>query len=67
MGHESHRRSLAKAISWRVVGTLDTFLISWLVTGEPIVAAAISAIEVFTKIALFYLHERGWSKIRWGK
>lgn len=64
---ESHRRSFAKAVSWRVLGSIDTFLISWIVTGHPVVAATISAIEVFTKILLFYGHERVWGLIRWGR
>jgi uncharacterized membrane protein len=64
---EAHRRSVAKAISWRVTGSLDTFLISWLVTGKPLIAATISAIEVVTKIILYYFHERIWLKIRWGR
>ena len=64
---DSHRRSLLKAISWRVTGSVDTFVISWIVTGHPILALTISGIEVFTKIFLFYLHERIWHRIRWGK
>ncbi|MFM9889490.1 MAG: DUF2061 domain-containing protein [Rickettsiales bacterium] len=64
---DSHRRSLVKAVSWRITGSIDTFLISWLVTGHPIIALSISAIEVFTKIFLFYLHERIWHRVRWGR
>lgn len=64
---EAHRRSFAKAVSWRILGSIDTFLISWLITGKPVIAATISAIEVFTKILLFYGHERVWSRIRWGR
>lgn len=64
---EFHRRSLAKAVSWRVTGSIDTFLIGWLVTGNPIIAGTISAIEVLTKIILFYLHERAWGKVKWGR
>jgi uncharacterized membrane protein len=64
---ESHRRSLVKAVTWRVTGSIDTFLISWLVTGNPIIAGTISAIEIVTKVFLYYLHERVWGKIRWGK
>jgi uncharacterized membrane protein len=60
-------RSLAKAVSWRITGTVDTFLISWLITGQPIIALSISAVEVLTKIALFWSHERLWNRITWGK
>ena len=64
---ESHSRSIAKAISWRVTGTVDTFLISWLITGKPLLATGIAATEVMTKIVLFYGHERIWTRIRWGR
>ena len=64
-GADSHKRALAKAVSWRAVGTLDTFLWSWIVTGQPGHAGAIASLETFTKIALYYLHERLWRLIRW--
>ena len=64
---ESHRRSLTKAVTWRVTGTIDTFIVSWLLTGEPKIALSIAGIEFFTKIFLYYSHERVWNKIKWGK
>jgi uncharacterized membrane protein len=60
-------RSLAKALTWRTTGTIDTFLISWLVTGKPSTAGLIAGVEVMTKIALYYFHERAWNKIKWGR
>ncbi len=64
---DSHARSLAKAVSWRTLGTLDTFAISWLITGTAALAGGIAATEVATKVALFYLHERAWNRVRWGR
>lgn len=64
---DAHARSFAKAVSWRVTGSIDTFLIGWLVTGSPLIAGTISAIEIVTKIFLFYGHERIWSRIAWGR
>lgn len=64
---EKSRRSVAKAVSWRMLGTLDTFLLSWLITGEWRLAAAIGGTEVVTKMILFYLHERVWARVRWGR
>jgi len=64
-GVDSHGRALAKAVTWRVVGTLDTFLWSWLFTGHAGKAGAIASTEVLTKIALYYLHERVWRLVRW--
>jgi len=59
-GKDSNLKSLAKSISWRVVGTLDTMVISFFVTGQLLMAVSIGSIEVVTKIALYYLHERAW-------
>lgn len=64
---ESHSRSFAKAISWRVTGSIDTFVLSWLITGSAKFAGTIASTEVITKIVLFYFHERVWALARWGK
>lgn len=65
-GKEKHSRSIAKAISWRMLGSIDTFLLSWLFTGNPAAAGAIASTEVVTKILLYYFHERLWSSFAWG-
>lgn len=54
--------SLAKTISWRIVGTLDTMFISWIITGEVTLAISIGAVEVVTKMLLYYAHERLWER-----
>ncbi len=64
---ETHKRSVTKAITWRATGTIDTFLISWLITGELTLAGGIAGTEVMTKVVLFYLHERAWTRIDWGR
>ena len=66
---ESERpiRSLAKAVSWRITGSIDTMLLSWLFTGDLRIAAAIGLTEVLTKTVLYYLHERAWNRIRLGR
>jgi len=61
------RRSAAKAITWRVLATFDTFIISWLITGRLEWATAIAGVEVLTKVFIYYLHERMWSRVKWGK
>jgi uncharacterized membrane protein len=63
----SHARSLIKSISWRAVGSLDTFILSFLVTGNVKHAASIASIEVLTKVVLYYLHERVWRRVSWGR
>ena len=65
-GVESHPRSIIKAVSWRAVGSIDTFVLSFLFSGSAKMAGAIAGTEVITKIALFYFHERAWSLVRWG-
>ena len=64
-GREAHSRSLAKAVSWRILGSIDTFLLSWLFTSSIKAAGAIALSEVLTKMVLYYLHERAWSGIGW--
>lgn len=64
---ENQARSLAKGVSWRLVGTLDTILISFLLTGEVMIAAKIGGLELITKFILYYFHERAWNEINWGR
>jgi uncharacterized membrane protein len=66
-GAETHARSVLKAISWRTLGTLDTFAISWFMTGRIEVAGSIAGLEIVTKIAWYYLHERLWALVTWGR
>ena len=61
------KRSFAKAFSWRTIASTDTFLISWLITGRLTWAGTITLLEILTKTLLYYLHERGWNKIKWGR
>lgn len=65
--HESHLRSIAKAISWRTTGTIDTFVLSWIITGSIKFAGTIAGTEVVTKVALYYFHERIWAIVPWGR
>lgn len=62
----SPSRSLAKAVSWRVLGSIDTAVLGYLFTGSLKIAGSIASTEVMTKIVLYYLHERGWAHVRFG-
>ena len=64
---EKPLRSIAKTVSWRVVGTIDTIFISWIVTGALTLAFSIGAIELVTKMVLYFFHERIWNTITWGR
>ena len=61
------KRSLLKTISWRIIGTLDTILISWVITGALSLAFSIGFIELVTKMVLYFFHERTWAKTKWGR
>ena len=67
MAIDKHSRSLAKAFSWRVTGTIDTIVISWLITRKISFALSIGFVELFTKILLYYAHERVWDRISFGR
>ena len=62
---DSHAKSIGKAISWRIIGTIDTILISWFITGTLSIALSIGSIEVFSKFFLYYGHERIWNITKW--
>lgn len=63
----SYKRHILKTISWRIIGTIDTIILSWIITGEWKLGLAIGGVEVITKMVLYYLHERAWYKwIRFG-
>ena len=59
-------KHLYKTISWRFIGTLSTLIIAWIVTGNPLTGFKISVVEFFTKMLLYYIHEKVWFKIKYG-
>ncbi len=63
MKDSSRKRHIAKAITWRIVGTIDTIVLSWIISGNPFTGLKIGFAEVATKMILYYLHERIWFKI----
>lgn len=64
---DKHNRSILKAISWRIAGSIDTIAISYFITGSVKSALSIGFIETFTKIMIYYFHERLWERIEFGK
>ena len=65
--NDTNLRSIIKALSWRLTGTIDTFIVSFFVTGELLIAGSIASIEILTKIVLFWVHERVWNNVKWGR
>ena len=78
MGHASPMRSLVKTLTWRIIATTDTFLLTYLsatylgsdlgITFDQAtgLAATVAGLELITKLALYYLHERSWARFNWG-
>jgi len=64
---DSNLRSLTKTVSWRILGTIDTIVISYFVTGQVAMALSIGSVEVVSKMILYYLHERVWTNVKSGK
>ena len=63
---ESRKRHIGKTITWRMVGTLDTIIISWIISGNPMTGLKIGVSEVLTKMVFYYIHERIWHKSKFG-
>jgi len=64
---DKRSRSLLKAISWRITGTIDTIVISYLITGQARWAFSIGFVELFTKVFLYFVHERAWDRVSFGR
>ena len=58
----SYKRHIAKTISWRIIGTIDTMILSAVITGSWTIGLTIGGVEVVTKMILYFLHERAWYK-----
>jgi uncharacterized membrane protein len=60
-------RSFYKALTWRFLASLDTFLVSFIITGRFDWATSIAIFEIITKSIIYYLHERIWNRVKWGR
>jgi len=64
---EKHSRSIFKAITWRVIATLTTTILVFIFTGNLTIAIGVGFFDVVTKLIFYYLHERAWDKVEWGR
>lgn len=64
---DTTQRSLIKTISWRVTGSGATFLISYVISGNLSIAGTIAVIQLTANTILYYIHERIWNRIYWGR
>jgi len=64
---ESHYRSIVKAITWRTGGTVVTFAVAWILTGNVSLSAGIGLLDTVIKIGAYYVHERLWIRVKFGR
>jgi len=64
---DAHHRSILKALSWRVLATFATMLIVFAFTREIVLSVGVGAVEVVIKLILYYLHERVWGSLGFGR
>jgi uncharacterized membrane protein len=64
---EENKRSIGKTISWRIVATTTTMIVVYIFTGELLLSLGVGVVEASAKMVFYYLHERAWNKIKWGK
>ena len=67
MFRETHARSVMKAVSWRIMGTLATTVLVFVFTGQGTLALTVGVLEFVSKIGIFWVHERVWDRLRFGK
>ena len=65
--NDSHLRSVVKTVTWRVTGSFATFLIAWIIGGNLAVAGTIAVIQIMANTVLYYVHERVWNVVKWGR
>lgn len=64
---ETPKRSIAKTVSWRVVATIITGVVTYLLTGRLDFAVTVGLVDTFVKFFTYYAHERMWTRILYGK
>ena len=64
---ESHYRSIVKAVTWRAGGTVVTFAVAWILTGNVSLSAGIGLLDTVIKIGAYYVHERLWIRVKFGR
>ncbi len=64
--HETHKRSIVKGISWRLIASVTTMVVVFIMTGNLALVASVGIIDVVAKVFFYYIHERTWGNIHWG-
>ena len=66
MKDQSRKRHIAKTITWRILATLTTIMLAWIISGDPWIGLSVGSWEFFLKIILYYVHERAWYRMDFG-
>lgn len=66
-GGEKKRRSLVKSLSWRLLSVVVTVSVAWIITGNTYIAAGIGSADALIKLGIYYLHERFWGRLKFGR
>lgn len=64
--HETHKRSIIKGLTWRIVASLTTMIVVFVVTGDLLLVASVGLVDVTLKVFFYYIHERVWGRVHWG-
>jgi uncharacterized membrane protein len=64
---DTAKRSLVKTVSWRITGSGATFGISYMISGNIVVAGSIAIIQLVSNTILYFIHERVWNRVKWGQ
>ena len=64
---DTQARSLTKTVSWRITGSTATFLISYIISGNFAVAGSIALAQITANTILYFVHERIWDRVKWGR
>jgi adenylylsulfate kinase len=65
--NESKKRSITKAITWRILATVTTMALVFLFTGEWVLTVGVGLLDMLIKLLAYYVHERAWLRVRWGR
>jgi adenylylsulfate kinase len=63
---ETHRRSILKGVTWRIIASATTMTVVYIVTGDLALVASVGVVDILAKVFFYYLHERTWGKVKWG-
>ena len=64
--NETHKRSIVKGISWRIIASATTMIVVFIITGNLALVASVGLVDVSAKVFFYYLHERVWGRVHWG-